>query len=153
MSVIYTNIMAEIENRRFLVKTSDRYDPTGMRDSQFLRRGVEPLFRPDETSQTTANLNVHHLVDMINKNISFVFLNPPDLNEVVRLLNEYLKYVNKFNSGHLKMSTDAKLIIKKAQDAHTALSKLQENHNYKLRRNDPNYKQSIFDIFLDIGGE
>lgn len=153
MGLVYTSIISEIENRRFMLEIQDKYDPTGVRDDQFIRRQVEPLFQPYEVNKARANLNIHHIVDMLYKGIGFSFINPNDLEVVVELLDKYFNYINSFDTASLKSNSDTQIIIQRARSAYIKLSELLVNHRKKMRKLDVNYKPNLSDILSDLGGK
>ena len=145
----FTNVMDSMTKRLFRIKKPDRYDITGIRDAQFLKRNVEPLFKPTEESMSWSFVPIINIIDLIYKGIGCEFESDKELKEIILILAAYLKEIDGFDVGALPKNSEEAIFMKKLNTCYFQLSKL-NNYRTEVEESKHPEKNTIKNIFRSL---
>lgn len=91
MQKIYLDVHEEMIHRTFIIEYEEAHDLTGLRDYQFIKRGVEPVYKPVNGLKTTSAVPINYIVDLIHKGVGFNFQCDEDLFQLVNVLKIYIQ--------------------------------------------------------------
>lgn len=130
---IYLDPVTEMTDRTFRIEYEEAHDITGYRNHQFIKRNVEPIYKPVEGLKTISEVPIHLIVDMIHKNISISFNSDSDLFDIVNIIQKYLKHFN----GKIELldkTSDDYLFFERCQKAFFILSDIKREREMLLRK-------------------
>lgn len=143
----FLNIMDAMTKRTFFIKKPDRFDFTHQRDAQFVKRGVNPIFQPEEGSMSWSFVPIVNIIELIYKNVYVEFESDKELNELLIIMGVYLKEVDNFDIDSLQKNSNEAIFMKRFLFAYNQLDKLNKNRKDidDLRHPDRNTIKNIFD--------
>jgi len=145
--------MDAMTKRLFRVKKPDRYDLTHKRDAQFVKRNVNPVFQPEAGSMSWAFVPVLNIVEMIYKQVYVEFESDHELNELVTIMETYLKEIDNFSMDSLPKNSDEAIFMKRFMFAYGQLNKLNEHRKAvdDLKHPERSAVKNIFDRLNKFG--
>jgi len=148
--VIYLDLYTELKERLFTIIVKGPYDPTGIRDKQFLKRGLSPIYQTLDDMAETFRLPMKDIINLIFQEISFQLDSDEDLIIMVDLLNRYLNELAAIDLGKLNKHSDEIIFIGKCRDAYGILSEMASERKLLKAKANPDAPKSIFDILRGV---
>lgn len=133
MQKIFLNPLDEMHHRTFVIEYEEAHDLTGLRDHQFIKRGVEPVYKPVTGLKTTSAVPINYIVDLIYKGVGFNFQCDEDLFQLVNVMTIYIKEWGSQYTNFDKTS-DEFIFYERLMYAFRMLSQLAEERQERLNR-------------------
>jgi len=144
-TIIYLDPVLAMKEQCFDVEIEETYDMTGIRNYQFLQRGVDPVYKPSSGNRAKARIPIKIIIDILHRGEFLQMDSDEDLFAICDIMKRYLAKVDTAQTMFQKNSPEA-MFMERCKKAYFMLMQLAEERRSLRKLNDPNYRRTGFDL-------